>query len=441
MKASVSLSTVAFLVSLTGLAQLPQQVNAVYPQADALYIDLHKNPELGFQERRTAGELAQKMKALGYDVTTGVGGTGIVAIMKNGTGPTVMMRTELDALPIQEKTGLPYASTVTTKNPAGEAIPVMHACGHDLHMASWFGTATLMSQNKDKWHGTLMFVGQPAEELLTGAAAMLKDGLFTRFPRPDYALSLHDEATLPAGTIGYHAGFFRASADSVDVTIFGQGGHGAVPQAAVDPIVMAARFVLGIQTIVSRENNPLEPAVITVGSIHGGTGYNIIPDQVKLQLTVRTFNPQVRAKLLKAIEREARGIAVAANAPKEPEVKVAAGTDAVYNDPTLTNHLAAVLKSALGPDKVVEMPAKMTSEDFSQYGLAGAHAVLLHVGAVDPVKLAMAKQSGTILPGPHSPQWAPEVQPTMKAFITAETAVLMDLFNSKPAAGSLPSGK
>jgi amidohydrolase len=286
-----------------------------------------------------------------------------------------------------------------------------------------------------------MFIGQPAEELLTGAAAMLKDGLFTQFPKPDYALSLHDEATLPAGTVGYHPGFFRASADSVDVTIFGQGGHGAAPHDTVDPIVMASRFVLAVQTIVSRENNPIEPAVITVGSIHGGTGYNIIPDQVKLQLTVRTFNPQVRAKLLKAIEREAKGIAVAANAPKEPEVKVAAGTDAVYNDPTLTNHMAAVLKSALGPDKVVEMPAKMTSEDFSQYGLAGVHAVLLHVGAVDPVKLAMAKQSGTILPGPHSPQWAPEVQPTMKAFITAETAVLMDFFNTKPAAGSPPSGR
>ncbi|MGZ4837717.1 MAG: amidohydrolase [Terriglobales bacterium] len=447
MKTSVSalaililMSTLAILMSTLAAAQLSQDVNSVYPRAESLYIDLHKNPELGFHEQRTAAELTQRMKSLGYEVTTGVGGTGIVAILKNGTGPTVMMRTELDALPILEKTGLPYASTVTTKNAAGETIPVMHACGHDLHMASWFATATLMAQNKDKWHGTLMFIGQPAEELLTGAAAMLKDGLFTRFPKPDYALSLHDEATLPSGTIGYHAGFFRASADSVDVTIFGQGGHGAVPQATVDPIVMASRFVLDIQTIISRENNPLDPAVITVGSIHGGTGYNIIPDQVKLQLTVRAFSPEVRAKLLKAIDREAKGIAMAANAPKQPEVKIAAGTDAVYNDPTLTNHMAAVLKSVLGPNHVVEMPAKTTSEDFSQYGLAGAHAVLLHVGAVDPAKLAAAKQSGTILPGPHSPQWAPEVEPTMKAAITAETAVLMDLFNTRPATGSSPAG-
>jgi amidohydrolase len=209
------------------------------------------------------------MRNLGYEVTTGVGGTGLVAIMKNGKGPTVMMRTELDALPVKENTGLPYASSVTTKNAAGETIPVMHACGHDLHMASWFGTAMLMAQNKDKWHGTAMFVGQPAEELLTGASAMLKDGLFTRFPKPDYALSLHDDKSLPAGSIGYHPGFFRASADSVDVTIFGLGGHGASPQDTIDPFVMASQFVLAIQTIVSRQNNPIEPAVVSVGSMHG----------------------------------------------------------------------------------------------------------------------------------------------------------------------------
>ena len=441
MKTHLCICTVLCLISMLASGQTVQQVSAVYPDAYALYIDLHANPELGFHEQRTGGVLAAKMKALGYEVTTGVGGTGVVAIMKNGAGPTVMMRTELDALPVQEKTGLPYASKVRTQNAAGETIPVMHACGHDLHMASWFATARLMAENKDKWQGTLMFVGQPAEELVSGAAAMLKDGLFTRFAKPDYALSLHDEAALPAGTVGYHPGYFRASADSVDVTIFGQGGHGAAPHDSRDPVVMAARFVLAVQTLVSRENNPMDPAVITVASIHGGTGYNIIPDQVKLQLTVRAFSPQARAKLLKGIEREAKGIAVAANAPKEPEVKLAAGTDAVYNDPALTNHMADVLRAALGPDKVVEMPAKMTSEDFSQYGLAGAHAVLLHVGAVDPVKLAMAKQSGTILPGPHSPQWAPDVEPTMKSFIAAETALLMDLFNTKPSPGTTPSDK
>jgi amidohydrolase len=404
-----------------------EQMAAIYPGVESLYLDLHKSPELAFHEQQTAAKLAERVKALGYEVTTGVGGTGIVAIMKNGPGPTVMMRTELDALPVQEKTGLPFASTVTTKNPAGESVPVMHACGHDLHMSAWYGTAELMAKNKDKWHGTLMMVGQPAEEVLQGAAAMLKDGMFTRFPKPDYALSLHDEATLPAGTIGYHPGFFRASADTVEVSIFGRGGHGAAPHDTVDPIVIAARFVLGLQTIVSRENNPMEPAVITAGSIHGGTQANIIPDQVKLQLTVRTFSPQARKRMLAAIEREAKGEAMAANAPKEPTVEVKAGTDAVFNDPKTTERMVATLRKALGPDKVVEMPAKMTSEDFSQYGLAGVQAVLLHVGAVDPAKLAESKQSGKPLPAPHSPQWAPVFQPTVNAAITAETAVLMEL--------------
>ncbi|MBZ5627765.1 MAG: amidohydrolase [Acidobacteriia bacterium] len=404
-----------------------EQVAAIYPGIESLYIDLHKSPELAFQEKQTAAKLAERVKALGYEVTTGVGGTGIVAVMKNGPGPTVMMRTELDALPVLEKTGLPFASTVTTKNAAGETVPVMHACGHDLHMSAWYGTAELMAKNKQKWHGTLMMIGQPAEEVLQGAAAMLKDGLFTRFPKPDYALSLHDEATLPAGTIGYHPGFFRASADTVEVTIFGRGGHGAAPHDTVDPIVIASRFVLGLQTIVSRENNPMDPAVITVGSIHGGTQANIIPDQVKLQLTVRTFNPAARKRMLAAIEREAKGEAMAANAPKEPVVEIKAGTDAEFNDPKVTERMVATLRKALGPDKVVEMPAKMTSEDFSQYGLAGVPAILLHIGAVDPAKLAESKQSGKPLPAPHSPQWAPVFQPTVEAAIRAETAVLMDL--------------
>jgi len=281
-----------------------------------------------------------------------------------------MLRTELDALPIEEKTGLPFASTVKTKNAAGETVPVAHACGHDLHMSAWAGTAELMAQNRQRWRGTLMLVGQPAEEIVSGAAAMVKDGLFTRFPKPNYALSLHDEPTLPSGVIGYHAGFFRASADTLEITIFGRGGHGAAPHTTVDPIVIAARMILGLQTIVSRENNPMDPAVITVGSIHGGTVANIIPEQVKLLLTVRTFNPEARKRLLAAIEREAKGEALAANAPKEPLVEAKSGTDAVYNEPELTRRMVAVLRATLGPKNVVEMPAEMTSEDFSQYGLA-----------------------------------------------------------------------
>ncbi len=427
----ISSNTLAQVSSGTSVFPSSQQVNAIYPEIEKLYFDLHRNPELAFHEQRTAAELAERVKALGFEVTTGIGGTGIVAILKNGPGPTVMLRTELDALPIEEKTGLPFASTVKTKNAAGESIPVMHACGHDLHMSAWAGTAELMVQNRQRWHGTLMLVGQPAEEIVSGAAAMVKDGLFTRFPKPNYALSLHDEPALPAGVVGYHPGYFRASADTLEITIFGRGGHGAAPHNTVDPIVIAARTILGLQTIVSRENNPMDPAVITVGSIHGGTVANIIPEQVTLLLTVRTFNPEARKRLLAAIEREAKGEAIAANAPKEPLVEVKSGTDAVYNEPELTRRMVAVLRTTLGPKNVVEMPAEMTSEDFSQYGLAGVPAVLLHIGAVDPAKLEAARQSGVPLPKLHSPQWAPDREPTLKAAITAETAVLLDLFKSE----------
>jgi hippurate hydrolase len=403
------------------------QVTAIYPEIEQLYINLHRNPELAFHEHRTAAELAKRTAALGYEVTTGVGGTGVVAIMKNGPGPVVMLRTELDALPIEEKTGLPFASTVKVKNDGGETVPVAHACGHDLHMSAWVGTAELMAHNRQRWHGTLMLVGQPAEEIVSGAAAMIKDGLFERFPKPDYALGMHDEPSLPAGVIGFHPGFFRAATTNLDVTIFGRGGHGAYPHQTVDPVVIAARIILGLQTVVSRENNPLEPAVITVGSIHGGTTWNIIPEQVRLQLTVRSLSPETEKRLLSGIEREARGEALAANAPREPSIEVKSSTDPVYNDPQLTQRMVAAARAALGTDNVVEMPAQMGSEDFSQFGLAGVPAVLLHIGAVDPAKLAAARKSGVPLPGLHSPQWAPEREPTLKAAISAETAILLEL--------------
>jgi hippurate hydrolase len=335
-------------------------------------------------------------------------------------------------LPVLEKTGLPFASAVTTKNAAGETLPVAHACGHDLHMAAWFGTAKLMSENRKQWSGTLMLVGQPAEETVSGAAAMLKDGLFTRFPKPDYALSVHDDASGPSGVIMYHAGPFRASSDVVTITMFGQGGHGAVPHETRDPIVMASRLVMALQTLVSRENNPLDPVVITVGSIHGGTVANIIPDQVKLQLSVRTFRPEVRKRVLASIAREAKGEAIAAGAPKEPLVEVKTGTDSVYNDPELIGRMVKVVQGAVGPEFVKEMPAKMTSEDFSQYGVQpGVKAILLHVGAVDATRLAAATKAGQPLPGTHSPQWAPDFKPTVVNTIKAETAILLDLFAGK----------
>ena len=413
-------------------APFAAQLNANYPAIENLYQELHRNPELGFNEHQTAANLAKLAKELGFEVTTGVGGTGVVAILRNGPGPTVMLRTEMDALPVQEKTSLAFASKVTTKNPAGETVPVAHACGHDLHMAAWYGTAKLMAENRKDWSGTLMLVGQPSEESVSGAAAMLKDGLFKRFPKPDYALSMHDDASGPSGTIMYHAGAFRASSDVVNITVYGQGGHGAVPHETRDPVVMAARIVLALQTLVSRENNPIDPAVITVGSIHGGTLANIIPDQVTLSLSVRTFKPEVRARILASIAREARGEAMAAGAPKEPLVEVKPGTDSVYNDPALIARMVKTLEGAVGPEFVKEMPAKMTSEDFSQYGLQpGVKAILLHVGAVDPARLAAAKKAGQPLPGTHSPQWAPDFKPTVTNTIKAETAILLDLMAPK----------
>jgi amidohydrolase len=408
-------------------ATFTEQLNAMYPAVETLYQDLHRNPELAFNEHQTAKKLAERVKALGFEVTTGVGGTGVVAILRNGPGPTVMLRTEIDGLPVLEKTGLAFASTATTKNAAGETVPVMHACGHDLHMSAWYGTAKLMADNRKQWSGTLMLVGQPAEEPLQGSAAMIKDGLFTRFGKPDYALSMHDEGTLPAGQVGYHAGPFRASADTVTITIFGQGGHGATPHETRDPVVMSARVVMALQTLISRENNPADPVVITVGSIHGGTQANIVPDQVKLQLTVRTFKPEVRQRVLASIAREVKGEAIAAGAPKEPLVEIRPGADAVFNDPELTARAVATLKGAMGEQNVTEMPAKMTSEDFANFGQAGIKSVLLHVGAVEPSRLAAAKQAGKYPPGTHSPQWAPDFKPTVRSFITAESAILLDL--------------
>ena len=398
-------------------------IDTLYPRIEALYIDLHANPELAFEEKQTAAKLAGILKTLGYEVTTGVGGTGVVGLLKNGAGPVVMLRTELDALPVTEQTGLPFQS---------KTAGVMHACGHDIHMAAWAGTAQWMAGHRERWHGTLMLIGQPAEEAGQGASAMLKDGLFVRFPKPDFAIALHDDDSLPAGQIGYHAGFFRAAADFPTVTIFGRGGHGAMPQNTVDPVVIAARTILAWQTIISRENDPRSPAVITVGAIHGGTKNNIIPDQVELLLSVRTFDPQVRKRVLEAIARVAKGEAAAAGAPREPLIASTpgmVGDEAVYNDPDLTNRLAAALKKSLPADGVVEMPAKMTSEDFSEYGRAGVKAALLHIGAVDPAKLAESLRTGIPVPAPHSPQWAPVREPTLKGAVQAEIIELLDLLN------------
>ena len=292
-----------------GLAGLDE----IYPKLDALYLDLHRNPELSMKEDRTAARLASELKALGYQVTTGVGGTGVVGVLKNGTGPTVLLRTELDALPIEEKTGVPYASTAKVVDRNGVTQPAMHACGHDIHMAGWTGAAALLARHKELWHGTVVMIGQPGEEVVQGARAMIADGLFKRFPRPDFALAVHDTSDEPAGKVLIVPGFGMASVDSVDVTIFGRSGHGAKPHTTVDPVMLAARTVVALQTLISREKDPLEPGVITVGSIHGGTKHNIIPEDVKLQITVRTYSPAVRKQLLEGIARIAKAEAAAAN--------------------------------------------------------------------------------------------------------------------------------
>lgn len=402
------------------------EVAALEPELEALYRDLHQHPELGFQERQTSATLAAKLRPLGYEVTTGIGKTGLVALLRNGPGPTVMLRTELDALPIEEKTGLPFASTATAIDARGASVHVAHACGHDLHMSAWYGTAKLMAQRRNRWHGTLMLVGQPAEELGDGAAAMLADGLFTRFPKPDFAIGMHDEPTLPSGVVGFHAGFFRAAVDSIEIVIYGRGGHGAYPHLAIDPIVIAARAILGIQTVVSRETNTLSPAVVTVGAIHGGTAPNIIPDEVRMLLTVRTFDAAVREHVLAAIKRQVDAEATAANAPQPPGFRIYDSADTVYNDPAVTTRLVAALRRDLGPDSAREMPQQMGAEDFSQYGRAGVRAVLLHVGAVSPEDLA----SGRPLPYLHSPLWAPQLEPTLHSMVAAEVVMLTELLST-----------
>src|SRR5579862_9407447 len=311
------------LVSAIAVAQAPssKEVGTVYPDAHALYLDLHEHPELSGHETQTAAKLAERLRHAGYDVTEHVGGTGIVAILKNGAGPTIMLRTELDALPVEEKTGLPYASKVREKDDAGHEVAVMHACGHDLHMAALLGTAEVMAREKSNWHGTLMLIGQPAEETITGAAAMIRDGLFTRFPKPDVAVALHVDNLRPAGMVAITPGIYNTNADSVRITIYGKGGHGATPQATIDPIVIAARTILDLQTIVSREVKPGEMAVLTIGYVRAGTKNNIIPDQAEMGLTVRTFKSDVRKQILAAIARIAKADAEAAGAPREPLVE------------------------------------------------------------------------------------------------------------------------
>ena len=424
---------VLLVASLTAIvsAQTPasEEVEAVYPDAHALYLELHQNPELSAHEVQTAAKLAARLRALGYDVTEHVGGTGIVAILRNSAGPTVMLRTELDALPVEEKTGLAYASKVHAKDDAGHEVPVMHACGHDLHMAAILGTAAIMVHSKDSWHGTLMLIGQPAEETIGGARGMLADGLLKRFPKPDVAVAMHVGNLLPAGTVGITPGVFNTNADSLRITIYGKGGHGAAPHTAIDPIVIAARTILTLQTIASREVKPGEMAIVTVGYIQAGTKNNIIPDQAELGLTVRTNKPEARQQVLAAIARITKAEAEAAGAPRAPSIDHYEGADLVYNDPALAQRLRGALESALGKDKVVTPEPITASEDFSYFVEQGIPGFYFTLGGADPEKFAQAKAAGTLLPSNHSPVFAPDVDPALHTGIAAEVAVLRKLLN------------
>jgi len=424
--AVLSLPTLLFAAD-SWRAPSSQQIDAVYPQMRVLYEDLHRNPELSLHEERTAAKIASQLRQLGYEVTTNVGNTGVVGVLKNGSGPTVMIRAELDALPVLEKTELSYASHVTTHNDQAIEVPVMHACGHDLHMSVGMGTAALLAQNKDRWHGTFIYVGQPAEERIQGATAMLKDGLFTRFPKPDFVFAIHDTSFQPAGKVSYVTGFAMSNADSVDVTIYGKGGHGSAPELTVDPIVIAARTILSWQTIISREKSPQDPGVITVGTIHGGTKNNIIPDEVKLQLTVRSYKDEVRQRLLTAIERVADAEAAAAGAEKKPTVTRVEGVDAVYNDPAITQRIVAALESVMGKGSVVQGTPIMASDDFAEYGRAGVPSVMLSLGAINPARFAAAQKNHEILPGPHSSLFAPDEEPSLKTGILVETTAVLEL--------------
>jgi len=418
---------------------VPALVAQELPDLLRLYEQLHANPELSLREERTSARIAEELSRLGFAVTQRVGGYGVVGVLRNGAGPVVLVRTDMDALPVTEGTGLPYASTVRARDEQGREVGVMHACGHDAHMTVFLGTARVLAAVRDRWHGTLVMIGQPAEERGLGAKGMLDDGLFSRFPRPDFCVAEHVTPSLAAGQVGVVEGYAFANVDSVDVTIRGLGGHGASPSKTKDPVVMAAQFVNALQTIVSRRIDPVDPAVVTVGSIHGGTAYNIIPDEVRLQLTVRSYAPEVRRQIIEEIERIARGVAESAGVPADrmPTVKLAEGfTPALYNDPALTRRLAAALRQALGEANVVVLKPEMVGEDFAAYGLADPRIpiCMFRLGTSDPEAIRAGEHGGP-LPGLHSSRYAPVPGPTIRTGVTAMSTAVLDLLGQGKAAG------
>lgn len=396
----------------------------------ALYKELHQNPELSLQEVKSAARMAKELQTLGFTVTEKVGGTGVVGILKNGNGPTILVRADMDGLPVVEKTGLAYASKVMTKDRSGKEVGVMHACGHDMHMTCWVGTARVLSDLKDRWQGTLVFIAQPGEEIGVGAKAMLNDGLYKRFPKPDYCLALHCDSSLQVGQINFTEGLAMANVDTMDITVKGKGGHGAAPHTTVDPILLSAKIIMDLQTIISRERNPVDPAVITVGSIHGGTKHNIIPNEVKLQLTIRTTNDATRKHVLEAIERIVKAAAMGARAP-DPEITLAAEefTPRLVNEKNLTRKTIGLFKELLGEGNVHERPAMMGGEDFSRYGRDGEIPIFMYfLGTISEDRVREAnRMGGKPLPSMHADGYFPAPEPSVRTGVKTLSMAVLNL--------------
>ncbi|HEA14992.1 MAG TPA: amidohydrolase [Pseudoalteromonas prydzensis] len=424
-----------FISPLLSATTLDLKLDKTMPAIEQLYLDLHQSPELSYHEQQTGQKIAKQLKQLGFDVTDNVGGFGVVGIYKNGNGPTIMIRTDTDGLPIIEQTGKPYASKVTVTNDEGATVGVMHGCGHDIHMSSFIGTAQQLVMHQDAWQGTLMMVAQPAEEVGGGAKAMLKEGLFSKYPTPDHVIALHVSASVPAGKVSMKNEYTMASVDSVDITVKGKGGHGAYPHTTIDPVVIASRIVLALQTITSRELSPLEPSVITVGSIHGGSKHNVISDQVKLQLTLRSYNPAVRLQQIAAIKRISKGIAISAGLDESltPEVYVHEDESipSTYNNPAQTNIVRSAISAAIGESNVLETEAVMAGEDFGLYGRTDKNIpiTLFWLGGVEQTQYAAAQKSGDTLPSLHSSKFAPDYKVALPTGIKAMSNAAVALFN------------
>ena len=436
MKRSLGLAAVCLAVGLpvhaadlgSSKAAIERSLDTQYARIEALYKDIHTHPELGFQETRTAAKLAAELKTLGFEVTEGVGRTGIVGLYRNGAGPTVMVRTELDALPLAENTGLPYASKMKQML-RGAETPVMHACGHDIHMAAWVAVAKVLVDLKDQWSGTLMFVGQPAEEGGGGARAMVKDGLFTRFPKPDYGFALH-VGPGPYGHVSYKPGVINSTSDSFSITFHGKGGHGSRPHTTIDPVMMAGRFIVDVQSVISREKDAARFGVVTVGSVNAGNAGNVIPDSATLRGTIRSHDEQTRSRMIDGVQRTAKAIALMSAAP-EPEVKVTAGAKAVVNDDALTARSGGVLKAVFGDKARQLLEPGSASEDYSEFVIAGVPSFYFGIGGLDPKTLAEARANNVAVPGNHSPEFAPVPEPTIRTGVQAMSLVVLDVLQKK----------